>query len=225
MTIRNCMIFGALVLLGVGTAAGQLGTSGTLGTGIETRGDVTFGDIALEVDDSRRVVMAIDSNGEDGLADLMIAFEAEEPVEGLDTFRGYGLVRMGSKNVTLNLPDLQETLLFSTDGEAPFAAEVHRVPVRRFLNGQSLKIWRPQPTHLLSLGQALTAELRSAAPEVRTLPAGIFQQDPGGGSTGGCAASCSVTCHDGTSCSVNCTSGKCAQCSCPNAACWCTEVP
>jgi len=225
MKTHNCMLFALLVLLTIGAADAQTEVAGTLLPGLESQESSVFGDIALEMDGNRRVVLAIDRNGDDGLTDLMIAFEAREPVEAFDTFRGYGLVRLGSASVVLNLPDLQETLVMSTQAEAPVAADLHRVAVRRFLNGRSLATWTPQPTSQLPLEEALRAEIRRGEPELRSLSDGIFQQDPGTGGDSGCAASCSVTCHDGTSCSVSCTSGKCAQCSCPNAACWCTDAP
>lgn len=225
MTIRNCLVLGAFALLLLaGAAEAQLEEAGSLRTGLDLRDDAVFGDIALAADENRRVVLAIDSEGKDGLADRMIVFEAGESVEGLDSLRGYGLVRLGSESVKLTLPELQETLSFSTKAEETAEAELSQIGVRRFLNGRSLKTWTPHPGTQLALEEALQAEIQPAESGLRSLAGGLEpynrDQDDDDG-TGGCATSCSVTCHDETSCSASCPS-NCAACSCPNATCGCT---
>jgi hypothetical protein len=42
----------------------------------------------------------------------------------------------------------------------------------------------------------------------------VYYQDFSGGGSGGCAASCSVKCQDGTSCNASCGTSRCARCSC-----------
>lgn len=87
-------------------------------------------------------------------------------------------------------------------------------------------IWTPQPGSRLDLDRSPRIDLRPVDPELRTHPAGLFQQDPGNGSSGGCSTSCSVACLDETFCSATCSSLQCAWCGCdPSAICGCDDAP
>jgi len=222
MTARNYVVLGLIVLLAAGAAEAQLEKAGTLVSGLEMPKGVGFGEIALATVGSHQVVVALDSEAEDGLTDLMIAFEASEPVDDLGFFRGYGLVRLTSNSVSLTFPELDERLLFSTGAAGTVTGDREDIAVRRFLDGRSLMTWIPHEGGQLTLEQALEAEIRHRESGLRSLAAGVFEKEPepGGGDGGPCATSCSVTCHDGTSCSATCPT-NCAVCNCPQASCGC----
>jgi hypothetical protein len=183
---------------------------------------LAFGEIALAPVGEDSVVVVLDQHetrqAEAGLADLIVVFRTSSSVINLPTVRDVGLLTVEEKGVVVTFPgqQLQYDLTLLDEREVPAGATL--------IHGTALAMWIPDASQDLTMDEALSLE-RARHAEVRSTIAGLFQKDPGTGSGGGCAASMSVTCHDGTSASASCPSGQCADCSCPNAGCGCFSLP
>ena len=181
-----------------------------------------FGEIVLAPVGEDSVVVVVDQHetlqGEAGIAELIVVFRTSSSVINLPTVRDVGLLRVEKNGAVVTFPgqQLQYYLSLKNEGEVP--------PETTLIHGTALATWMPDAGQDLTVDEALSLE-RARHAEVRSTIAGLFQQDPGTGSDGGCAASMSITCHDGTSASASCPSGQCADCSCPNAGCGCFVAP
>jgi len=181
-----------------------------------------FGEIILAPVGEDSVVVVLDRHevlqGQAGFADLVVVFRTSSSVINLPTVRDVGLLRVEKDGVVVTFPrqQLRYDLTLRDEREVPAGATL--------IHGTALATWMPEANQDLTVDEALSLE-RARHAEVRSTIAGLFQKDPGSGSGGGCAASMSITCHDGSSASASCPAGQCADCSCPNAGCGCFVAP
>lgn len=153
-----------------------------------------------------------------GFADLIVVFKTSSSVINLPTVRDVGLLTIEKHGVVVNFPgqQLQYDFTLLDEREVPAGATL--------IHGTTLATWIPEAGQELTVDDALAFEQARHA-EIQSISFGLLQQTDDHGGSGGCAASMSVTCHDGSSASASCPAGMCADCSCPNAGCGCFNEP
>ena len=181
--------------------------------------DTALGEIALAAVGENSVVLVLDRQqvlgDEAGFADLVVVLRTFADLADLSDVRDFGLLSTHEDGVSVTFPRQQLKYDFTLRDEKEVAAGVTLIPVR------TLEAWVPGNDNELTVDEALSFERHRHA-RVRSNSAGLFQQDPGSGSDGGCALSKSITCHDGSTASATCPDG-CANCECAPAACACSS--
>lgn len=177
------------------------------------------GEIALTPIGENSVVLVLDRQqtleDEAGFADLVVVVETSADSADLPSFRDFGLLSTHDDGVAVTFPRQQVQYDFSLRDDKEVTAGGILIHVR------TLEAWVPGVHSYLTLDEALSLE-RERHAQLRSISAGLFQQDPGGGSGSGCALSKSITCHDGSSAQTTCPNG-CAECECAPAACACSS--
>lgn len=184
--------------------------------------DLLFGEVLLDTYGTYGVIVTFDSRAglesNDGVTDLVISFESDEPLEEPLLARGFGFVKRGERDLSVVLPQNGISFHFSLDTESQAQRDL------RSIQGRSLVYWSPPTSLTMSLGEAMEREQGRQETLIRHVVATELNQDwnpPVGSGGENCGTSCSKTCVDGSQCSISCNSTQCAECGdCP-ANCYC----
>lgn len=185
--------------------------------------EVVYGDVHVQTPSATTITIAIDDHDDtvvpDQAVDYLVTFRAKDVIREPITFRGPAKVRFFDGGLVVSPLNTPVVYAFAVDR-----------PVFRNHLQAVLPVDMDETSRIFDTGvrmHARTAPAGSTMESVDTLDH-LFQQDPGtGGGSGGCAASCSITCQGGSSCTATCSSVECADCECSsssNASCSCSPA-